>query len=110
MAMRELSLESLRVRIVTDSDELPGGLLAGARIEGIWLRHETLLDDGVVVASVVLVNVAHYKVLTLGGRTDGLTTFGGALVGEFFGAWFVWTQLRRVVEDTDERSPMGRFR
>lgn len=103
MAMRELSLESLRVRIVTDNDELPKGLLAGAGADGIWLRHETLLDDGVVAASVALEEVAHYKVLTLGGRRDGLSTFGGALVGEFFATWFVWTQLRRVVEDAHER-------
>jgi len=100
MAMRELSLESLRVRIVRDDNELPEGLLAGAGTEGIWLRHETLLDDGVVVASVALEEVAHYKVLTLGGRREWTEHLRRSLGGGV---------LRRVV-CLDSATAVGRRR
>ena len=107
VAMRELALEDLTVHVVDDDRVLPADVAAGAGLEGIWIRSWVLRGNAVAAAASVLEEAAHFKLLTLGGRTDGRTTFAGALIQEFFATWFACSQVQPFVDDQEDGFDFG---
>lgn len=86
-----------------------GDLIAGAHRNGIWLSEDALTGDGISFAATLLEEIAHLKLLQLGAG-NGLMTFVGAFVQEYFATWFLFTELIRVAPTTTERfhdAPIG---
>ena len=101
VAMRSLSMKQIVVHIAGANRRLPKDLVAGAAHDGIWLRRSLLQEDKVLVASVLLEEAAHLKMIEL-GAVDG-SSFVGALVNEFFGNWYAFYELMQVQPSIAER-------
>lgn len=106
VAIESLELERITVHVTRSSRRIPRGLVAGAGPDGIWLRRSMLREDRVFLASILLEEAAHLKLLELGAM-EGSSTFTGALVHEFFASWYVWHELLAVQPSVAERFDDG---
>ena len=102
VAMDSLAIERVAVHITGSNRRLPRGLVAGAASDGIWLRKSVLREDRVLLSSILLEEAAHMKLIEL-GAIDGLSSFIGALVNEFFASWYTFYELMRVQPSITER-------
>lgn len=101
VAMTSLAINRIVVHITRSNRRLPKGLVAGAAHDGIWLRKSLLQEDRVFLASVLLEEAAHLKMIEL-GAIDA-QSFIGALINEFFGTWYVFYELMHVQPSIVER-------
>jgi hypothetical protein len=99
-AVDELELDGIALHV---SRALPGDPVGAAGSEGIYVRRDHLEGDGIDAAGTLLEEAAHYKMHCLGATQSGLSTFPGALVHEFFGAWYSWSALLSAVPDLSGR-------
>ena len=106
IAIASLEIEQIAVHITASNRRLPKGLVAGAGPDGIWLRSSVLREDRVLVASILLEEAAHLKLIEL-GTVDGLTSFTGALVNEFFATWYAFHELLKVQPSIVDRYDDG---
>jgi hypothetical protein len=92
-AAHALELDVVKLRTTTSSRELPHELVAGVAGDTIVMRQSVLeQESGLYVTSTLLEEAAHLKLRKL-GLTDGLDTFGGAFLHEFFANWFIFHEL-----------------
>lgn len=106
VAIDALEIERIKVHVTGSSRRIPRGLVAGAGPDGIWLRRSVLREDRVLLASILLEEAAHLKLLELGAM-DGLSSFTGALVQEFFASWYAWQELLAVQPSVADRFDDG---
>jgi hypothetical protein len=102
VALNSLAIDRVTVHITESNKRLPRGLVAGAASDGIWLRKSVLKEDRVLLASILLEEAAHLKLIEL-GAIDGLSSFTGALVNEFFATWYAFYELMQVQPSITER-------
>ena len=96
VACESLALESISVWVTDDDRELPRELVAGAGRNGeIWIRASLVQQNGVLLAMALMEEAAHVKMTAL-GALDGVASFLGALVQEYFASWYVFTELCKV--------------
>jgi hypothetical protein len=106
VAASALQIDNLSLRVTDSRAELPDRLIAGATKDEILVRPSVLADDGVSAAATLLEEAAHVKLAQL-GVIDGLNSFVGALVQEFFATWFAWHELLKVDATLSERFEDG---
>jgi hypothetical protein len=99
-ALDDLELDGIALHV---RRSLPGDLVGAAGPDGIYVRRDHLEGDGVDVAATLLEEAAHYKMYCLGATQSGRDTFPAALVHEFFGAWYSWSELLTAVPDLNQR-------
>lgn len=95
MAIGSLAMNRIVVHVTGSNRRLPKGLVAGAAHDGIWVRKSVLREDRVLLASILLAEAAHLKMIEL-GAIGGRSSFVGALVNEFFGTWYAFYELMQV--------------
>jgi hypothetical protein len=106
LAIESLELERINVHVTRSSRRIPNGVVAGAGPDGIWLRRSVLREDRLFLTSTLLEEAAHLKLLKLGAM-EGLSTFTGALVHEFFASWYAWHERLAVQPALAERFDDG---
>ena len=106
MAIGTLDIEQINVHVTGSRKRIPKGLVAGAGPDGIWLHSSVLREDPVLLTSILLEEAAHLKLLEL-GAIEGLSSFLGALVQEFFASWYAWHELLAVQPSAADRFDDG---
>jgi hypothetical protein len=99
-AVDDLELDGIALHV---RRSLPGDLVGAAGPDGIYVRRDHLEGDGLDAAATLLEEAAHYKMYCLGATQRGRDTFPGALVHEFFGAWYSWSELLSAVPNLGQR-------
>jgi hypothetical protein len=95
-AAARLGLESVTLRVVED-EHLPKEFVAGVNDAGVILMRRSFLESesqwGLI--STLFEELAHAKLHSL-GLEEGLASFRGAFLHEFFANWFTFRELLAV--------------